>query len=354
LDGPVAMEIDEVSEVDTVVVEALVEVKDTEIEHVAVSEPAAIKRKALDSDSKSSLKNKKKAKKENKKVEAPVVAPAVEEEETAPMVVVIEKKEVAVEAPVVVATTPAHAAVKIVKAQLPVKKTKAKKVAAAPVVEKEEVIIAPVAEEKIVAAPIVSKKTKKAKKVAAVPVVEKKQEVVAAVVEAKTDIAPIVEKKEVVEKKTKTPKKKQNAFVEHEPVVDEMAAMEIKMNEEAAAPVESKSKKVKMGASIDTMATPTDLEGAKPATPNVVAKRVEAKEPTSSQKNRNISWGPNKVKEFDLKMSLGAAPVSMPVSPGQGVLIRREAGFVDKVNPAVESIKVAKNKKRVGKGGKRR
>jgi hypothetical protein len=58
---------------------------------------------------------------------------------------------------------------------------------------------------------------------------------------------------------------------------------------------------------------------------------------TALQKaRRHISWGPNKVKEFDLTKSLGAVPKSRLVIPGHGVLKRRAASDKNRTQKSPE------------------
>jgi hypothetical protein len=45
---------------------------------------------------------------------------------------------------------------------------------------------------------------------------------------------------------------------------------------------------------------------------------------TTPPSKKSLTWGPNKVKEFDLKLSIGKAPIALKrASPGHGVLKRR-------------------------------
>jgi hypothetical protein len=300
LDASVSMEVDEASEVETIVVEETVEVKDVETVVVEEVKPAGVKRKASEAD-KSSPKEKK-AKKGSKKAEVHVVEAAVEEvidEVAEPMV--IEKVELI--APVVEKT--------------PVVKKKNQKKSKKVVAPVEEVIVAPIVEK--VGAPVV-------------PVVEKVE-------------APVVAK--VVSKKGGKKAKKPKATVEEEAVIDKM--LESQMND--PTPSQKKSQKVKIQAEIATMETP--------AVENIAPKKAAASSKSTTPSKKSLTWGPNKVKEFDLKISIGKAPTALkPASPGRGLLKKREAGaggdVVVEVGEKVEVVEKIVKKKRVGKGGKRR
>jgi hypothetical protein len=104
--------------------------------------------------------------------------------------------------------------------------------------------------------------------------------------------SPVVAK--VVSKKGGKKAKKPKATVEEEAVIAQM---------NDPTPSQKKSQKVKIQAEIATMETP--------AVENIAHKKAAASSKSTTPSKKSLTWGPNKVKEFDLKMSIGKAPTAL-------------------------------------------